>query len=76
MSELDGLKEELAYLKLWLGIMIVTSISLVGWLLSNFGSTHWLLFVSGIVVLISLGVGSFALHRRIEDRIEEVRRLK
>lgn len=76
MSELDGLKEELAYLKLWLGIMIVTSISLVGWLLSNFGSTHWLLFVSGIIVLISLGVGCFALHRRIEDRIEEVRRLK
>jgi hypothetical protein len=32
MSELDRLKEQLAYLKFWQGIMVVTDISLVGWL--------------------------------------------
>jgi hypothetical protein len=31
MSELDRLKEQLAYLKFWQGIMVVTEISLVGW---------------------------------------------
>ena len=33
MSELDRLKEQLAYLKFWQGIMVITDISLVGWLL-------------------------------------------
>jgi hypothetical protein len=31
MSELDVAKEQIAYLKLWLGIMVVTDISLIGW---------------------------------------------
>jgi hypothetical protein len=30
MSEADVLKEKIAYLKLWLGIRVVTDISLVG----------------------------------------------
>jgi hypothetical protein len=59
MSKLDGLKEELAYLKLWLGIMIITGISLIGWLLTNFQSASWLLLLSGFVVLASIGVGCF-----------------
>jgi hypothetical protein len=33
MSKLDVAKEQIAYLKLWLGIVIVTDISLMGWLL-------------------------------------------
>lgn len=37
MSDLDGLKEEIAYLKLWLGIMIVTGISLM--------AGYWAIFV-------------------------------
>lgn len=35
MPELDMFKEKLAYLKLWLGILVVTDISLIGWLVSN-----------------------------------------
>jgi len=37
MSELDLAKETIAYLKFWLGVMVVSDISLVGWLLSNAG---------------------------------------
>ncbi len=37
MSELDVVKETIAYLKFWLGVMVVSDISLVGWLLSNAG---------------------------------------
>ncbi len=75
MPEIDGIKEEIAYLKLWLGIMIVTGISLVVWLLNNFRSEHGLFVVGGFVGLISIGFGCFALHRRIESKIDEVRRL-
>ena len=72
MSKLDGLKEELAYLKLWLGIMIITGISLIGWLLTNFQSASRLLLMSGFVVLVSIGVGCFSLHRQIERKIVEI----
>jgi len=75
MPQLDGTKEEIAYLKLWLGIMIATDISLIGWLVSNFRSSHWLLHGAGVMVVFSIGYGCFALHRRIESKIQEVKRL-
>ena len=75
MTEIDGAKEEIAYLKLWLGIMVATGISLIGWLLGNFRSAHWLLVGSGLTGLISIGGGCFALHQRIKTKIDEVKRL-
>jgi hypothetical protein len=35
MSELDVAKENIAYLKVWLGILVVADISTFGWLISN-----------------------------------------
>ena len=35
MPELYALKEELAYLRLWLGMLAVTHISLIGWTASS-----------------------------------------
>ena len=35
MSELDRVKDQLVYLRFWLGIMVVTEITLVGWLIST-----------------------------------------
>ena len=75
MPELDGVREEIAYLKLWLGIMIATDISLIAWLLSNFRSAHWLLVAGAFVTIVSMGFGSSTLHRRIESGIEKVKRL-
>jgi uncharacterized membrane protein YdjX (TVP38/TMEM64 family) len=34
MAELDRVRERIAYLKLWQGIMVVTNISLIGWLIT------------------------------------------
>lgn len=39
MSQLDRLKEQIAYLKFWQGVLVVTDISLIGWLMSNAAST-------------------------------------
>ena len=75
MPELDGLKEETAYLKLWLGILIVTGIGLTGWLLRNFSTASWLLIGGGISVLFSIGFGCFSLHQRIEYKMDEIKRL-
>jgi F0F1-type ATP synthase assembly protein I len=74
MPEIDGLKEETAYLKLLLGILIVTGISLIGWLLRNFGTASWPLIGSGFIGLLVIGFGCFVLHQRIESKIDEIRK--
>ncbi|MFI5366078.1 MAG: hypothetical protein ACHQ4J_10675 [Candidatus Binatia bacterium] len=75
MSELDVAKEQIAYLKFWLGVMVVTDISLFGWLTSNAGSTTLRLLVGGCVAVIAITVGIALLHRQIERRIQELRGL-
>jgi fatty-acid desaturase len=75
MAELDRLKEQLAYLKFWQGIMVVTDISLVGWLISTADSARALTVVLAIIGIISLTVGIVVLHRQIEHRINQIGRL-
>jgi hypothetical protein len=40
VAQLDRLKEQVAYLKLWQGIVVVTDISLAGWLISAGDAAH------------------------------------
>ncbi|MGQ0547303.1 MAG: hypothetical protein ACT4P3_18550 [Betaproteobacteria bacterium] len=75
MSELDRLKEQLIYLRLWMGIVVVAEISLLGWLASaaeNASDTvGWLAIATAILV----GFGIYLLHRQIQRRIDEIGRL-
>lgn len=75
VSELDRLKEQLVYLRFWLGIMVVTEISLVGWLAAAADTASSTLLFFAIVGIVSLGVGIFLLHRQIARRIEQIGRL-
>lgn len=75
MSELDVLKERIAYLKVLFGILVVTEISLVGWLASNFTEATILIRTAGIIATAALSVTIFAFHRRIETLIESLREL-
>jgi len=75
VSELDRLKEQLVYLRFWLGIIVVTEITLVGWLISTPNTADPVLWSLAAVGVVLLGFGIFLLHRQIERRIEEVRRL-
>ena len=75
VSQLDGLKEELVYLRLWLGIMVVAEIGLLGWLASAPETTTPRLFALGVGGMIVLGMGIYILHRHIERRIREIRSL-
>ena len=51
MPQLDVLKEKIAYLKLWLSIVVVTDISLVGWLLGNYTVANWALIIRDMVAV-------------------------
>ncbi len=73
VSQLDGLKEEIVYLRLWLGIVVVAEIGLLGWLASAPETTTPRLFALGVGGMIVLGMGIYMLHRHIERRIGEIR---
>jgi hypothetical protein len=75
MSQLDGLKEEVAYLKFWQGIVVVTTISLAGWLISTAGNAAMLTVVLAVIGVVLLGVGIVVLDRQIARRISEIRKL-
>jgi len=75
MSDLDRLKEQLVYLRLWLGIVVVAEISLVGWLASAVDSASSRLLALAIAAAVLLGLGIFLLHRQIQRRIDEIGRL-
>lgn len=75
MSELDRLKEQLVYLRLWLGIVVVAEISLVGWLASAVESAPARLLTLAIATAVLLGFGIFMLHRQIQRRIDDIGKL-
>ncbi len=75
MSELDVAKEKIAYLKVWLGILVVADISVFGWLISNLGTATAPLPWAAVTAVVALTAGIFLLHRRIKSHIESLRGL-
>jgi hypothetical protein len=73
MSELDVAKEKIAYLKVWLGILLVTDISTFGWLISNVDAAATLLLWAAAMVVVALTMSILLLHRRIERHIHSLR---
>jgi apolipoprotein N-acyltransferase len=72
MSELDVAKEKIAYLKVWLGILVVTDISVFGWLISSIEAATALLLWAAVIAVVGLAVGIFLLHRRIKRYIDSL----
>lgn len=75
MPELDRLKEQVAYLKFWQGIVVVTDISLTGWLITASDTASRLAVVLAIAGVALLSLGIVVLHRQIERRIEQIGKL-
>lgn len=75
VSELDRFREEVAYLKFWQGIVVVTDISVAGWLISASDSASTLTFVLALAGLAGLTIGIVVLHRQIERRIAQIGKL-
>jgi phosphoglycerol transferase MdoB-like AlkP superfamily enzyme len=75
LSELDVAKEKIAYLKVWLGILVITDISTFGWLISNVDTATPLLLWAAVVAVVAFTVGILLLHRRIDRHIQSLRGL-
>ena len=72
MAELDRRKETIAYLKLWLGTMIVSIISLFSWVLSNIDNVSNLKFYCGIIAISLFAAGIVIVHKHIEELIQSL----
>ena len=75
MSELDRVKEQLVYLRFWLGIMVATEIALVGWLISTVIGANATLWFMGVFGAVALAVGVLFVHRQVERRIDQIGKL-
>lgn len=73
MSQLDVVKEQIAYFKLWLGVMIVTDISLIGWFIGNYVQASISLLVTDFLAIAIVSSGIVVLHRRVEHKIDRLR---
>lgn len=72
MSKLDVAKEKIAYLKLWLGIAVVTDISLFSWLFTSGRQGSAILLFVALVALACITVTAFYIHKRIEKAIDSL----
>ena len=68
MALIDKRKEEIGWLKVLFAILIATDISLIAWLIQNFGKTHPFLYLAAAFGAILI---MFAI-----DQIHSVARLK
>ena len=75
MSKIDKAKERLAYFKFWLGVMVVTDISLVGWLVSSAEAAPIHKVVGAVVAVVVITVAGFIVHRHVKRLIDTLEEL-
>ena len=69
MSKLDKIKEELNYLKVWLGVFIVAAMALISWLAEHIDNNFKNYLAIASVAAISVAI--VLTHRKIISKIEE-----
>ena len=72
MARLDQLKEEISYLKFWQGVVVITDITLIGWLVSTFDTASSLRVALAAVGIAFFSVAIIVVHRQIDRRMDEI----
>ncbi len=65
MAEIDEIKEELNYLKVWLGIIVITVISLISWLINNYETSSMIKSVSDMIAIVILTVSIIMIDKTL-----------
>ena len=72
MSELDKLKQTINQMRLWIGILSITDISLIGWAVSNYEEEKgWMIILAGVAIVVLAGA-IISFNRKIEVAIERL----
>jgi hypothetical protein len=72
VAKIDVGKEEIGYLKLWLGIIVISDISLFSWLVTRAGGAGIVLVIAAWAGVVLLGTFGFSIHNRILRRIHDL----
>ena len=72
MSRIDVIKEKINYLKVWLGIAVVTLIGLLGWLSSHYEALSNIRLILSFVGIIWLIVLIHFLNKSILHKINSL----
>ena len=72
MARIDKLKEEIGWLKVIFAILLATDISLIAWLVQNYGKVNPVLFVIGALAAILLTFLNVLINRIAYQKIDEL----
>jgi 4-hydroxybenzoate polyprenyltransferase len=75
MSRADGIKEELAWLKVVFGVLVAVDVSLVAWVAQNVGSPNRVLVWGAIFAVAVVTAGVVWINRLAYRRIRESEQL-
>ena len=75
MSEIDFLKETIAYLKFWLGVLVVSNISLFGWLLTHAREGFDFKVTTAILGVVVITLVIYFFHKHIQSLISKLKGL-
>ncbi len=75
MAKIDEIKEELNYLKVWLGIIVITTIGLISWLINNYELSSNLKIIGDIIAIILLTISIIIIDKNIKNKIKSLRDL-
>ena len=72
MSEIDKIKEEIGWLKIVFGLLLVTDISLVGWIARNISNIHTLLLSAAIIIVTLITSGIIVINQRVYSKLDDL----
>lgn len=75
MGKIDVVKEKINYLKVWLGIAIITLISLIGWLSTHYATLSVIRVVLSFVGIFWLVGTIHLLNKIILEKIDSLEEL-
>jgi len=75
MAKIDEIKEELNYLKVWLGIIVITTIGLISWLMNNYETSSMIKIISDIIAIVSLTISIILIDKSIKKKIKSLKDL-
>ena len=75
MAKIDEIREELNYLKVWLGIIVITTIGLISWLINNYEISSMIKILSDILAIIILTISVIIIDKRIKAKIKSLKDL-
>jgi len=75
MAKIDEIKEELNYLKVWLGIIVITTIGLISWLINNYETSSNIKIISDVIAIITLTISIILIDKSIKKKIKSLKDL-